>query len=124
MQCALELPMCNRYMQCVKKFLKSCNFNPHSKVHKFREGSPESLYLTGTPSGNVLKIFKWICAGNPSHRIISSEFPKRSLYSRTSVGTPTTVLSLFETSLCDSFLLSSEYSKSSRDLRVQSEIPN
>ena len=43
---------------------------------------------------------------------------------RTSVGTPTTMLSLSETVLCDSLLLDSEYSESSRDLRIQSEIPN
>ena len=118
--------MFNRYMQCIKKLLKkkNGNFNPHSKIREFREGSLESLYLTGTPSVTVLKIFKRVCAGNPSHRIISSKFSKHSLYSRTSVGTPTTMLSLFKTSLCESLLLDSEYSESSRDSRVQSEIPN
>ena len=51
------------------------------------------------------------------------EFLKHSLYSRTSVGTPTTVLSLSETVLCDSPLLDSEYSESSGDLRVSVGTP-
>ena len=38
-----------------KEFLKSDNFNLHFKIHEFREASPESLYLTGTPSVNVLR---------------------------------------------------------------------
>ena len=51
------------------------------------------------------------------------EFSKHSLYSRTSVGTPTTVLSLSETVLCDSLLLGSEYSESSGDSRVSVGTP-
>ena len=84
-------------------FLKNDNFNPRSKIREFWEAAPESLYLTGTPSVNVIEFLKWVCAGNLSHQIISSEFPKHLLYSRTSAGTPTTMLSLLKTSLCDSF---------------------
>ena len=46
------------------------------------------------------------------------EFLKHSLYSHTSVGTPTT-----ETVLCDSLLLDSEYSKSSGNSRVSAGTP-
>ena len=51
------------------------------------------------------------------------EFLKHSLYSRTSVGTPTTVLSLSETVLYDSLLLDSKYSKSFGDSRVSAGTP-
>ena len=51
------------------------------------------------------------------------EFLKHSLYSRTSVGTPTTMQSLSETVPCDSLLLDSEYSESSGDSRVSVGTP-
>ena len=62
------------------------------------------------------------CAGNPSHCKRLRVF-KTLEYSHTSVGTPTTMLSLSKTVLCDSLLLDSEYSESSGDSCVSAGTP-
>ena len=98
-------------------------FQPRG-ISEFRETSHESLLLTGTPSVCNLK-FSMRTSYVLEIPVTANgcEFSKHSLYSRTNVGNPTTMLSLSETVLCDSLLLGREYSESSGDLHVSVSTP-
>ena len=64
------------------------------------------------------------CAGNPSHCKTVASFDNIRCTRAPVLELPPLCLDLLKTALCDSLLLNSEYSESSRDSRVQSEIPN